>query len=110
MTERMDPRRLEEQLQRKESEASQLRRNLRELRAKFQQLERAFEINLQSQVYLEVELNRVQLESEGRLQHKYFFFLSFLLLRCVCSKNFSHTAPGIVVSPPPLSLFFALYC
>ena len=97
----MDPRRrcLEEQLQRKESEASELRRNLRELGSKFQQLERAFEMNLQSQVYLEVELNRVQLESEGRLRNKYFFF------RCVCSKNFSRAVAGIIV---PLSFSLSL--
>ena len=77
----MDPRRqyLEEQLQRKESEASELRRNLRDLGTKFHQLERAFEINLQSQVNLEVELNRVKLESEGRLRQKYFFFFSLRL-------------------------------
>ncbi|CAL7936073.1 unnamed protein product [Xylocopa violacea] len=63
----MDPRQryLEMQLQRRESEASELRRNLRELRTKFFQLERAFEINLQSQARREVQFNRVKLESEG---------------------------------------------
>ncbi|XP_076764043.1 uncharacterized protein LOC143431301 [Xylocopa sonorina] len=63
----MDSRRryLEMQLQRRESEASELRRNLRELGTKFFQLERAFEINLQSQARQEVEFNRMKLESEG---------------------------------------------
>ncbi|XP_017887799.2 uncharacterized protein LOC108629557 [Ceratina calcarata] len=55
---------LEEQLQRRESEAVELRRNLRELGTKFFQLERAFEINLQSQSRREVEFNRMKLESE----------------------------------------------
>lgn len=56
---------LEEQLQRRE--ASELRRNLHELSGKFFQLERAFEINLQSQARQEVEFNRVKVECEGEL-------------------------------------------
>lgn len=60
-------RRLEEQLRRRESEVSELRRNLAELRAKFFQLERAFEINLQSQGRREAEFNRMKQESEGKL-------------------------------------------
>ncbi|CAK9803606.1 hypothetical protein ANTPLA_LOCUS3724 [Anthophora plagiata] len=55
---------LEEQLQRRESETLELRRNLRELETKFFQLERAFEINLQSQTHREVEFNRMKLEGE----------------------------------------------
>ncbi|XP_061933306.1 myosin-1-like isoform X1 [Apis cerana] len=55
---------LEEQLQRRESEASELRRNLHELSGKFFQLERAFEINLQSQALQEVEFNRMKVEYE----------------------------------------------
>ncbi|PBC32825.1 hypothetical protein APICC_07457 [Apis cerana cerana] len=66
ITERMDSRQryLEEQLQRRESEASELRRNLHELSGKFFQLERAFEINLQSQALQEVEFNRMKVEYE----------------------------------------------
>lgn len=56
---------LEEQLQRRE--VSELRRNLHELSGKFFQLERAFEINLQSQARQEVEFNRVKVECEGEL-------------------------------------------
>lgn len=69
ITERMDSRQryLEEQLQRRESEASELRRNLHELSGKFFQLERAFEINLQSQALQEVEFNRMKIEYEGEL-------------------------------------------
>ncbi|KOC60098.1 hypothetical protein WH47_08088 [Habropoda laboriosa] len=55
---------LEEQLQRRESETLELRRNLRELGTKFFQLERAFEINLRSQTHREVQFNRMKLESE----------------------------------------------
>lgn len=57
---------LEEQLQRRESEVSELRRNLRELEGKFFQLERAFQVNLQLQNRREVEFNRVKLENEGK--------------------------------------------
>ncbi|XP_076248681.1 uncharacterized protein LOC143188358 [Calliopsis andreniformis] len=55
---------LEKQLRKRESEVSELRRNLAELRTKFSQLERAFEINLQSQGRREVEFNRMKQESE----------------------------------------------
>ncbi|CAK9798433.1 hypothetical protein ANTQUA_LOCUS1632 [Anthophora quadrimaculata] len=55
---------LEEQLQRRESETLELRRNHRELETKFFQLERAFEINLRSQTHREVEFNRMKLEGE----------------------------------------------
>lgn len=51
-------------MQRRESEASELRRNLHELSGKFFQLERAFEINLQSQARQEVEFNRMKVEYE----------------------------------------------
>ncbi|XP_053970653.1 uncharacterized protein LOC128872223 [Hylaeus volcanicus] len=53
---------LEKQLQKRESEASELRRNLHELRTKFFQLERAFETNLQVQTEQEVEFNRTKHE------------------------------------------------
>ncbi|XP_076667392.1 uncharacterized protein LOC143368493 [Andrena cerasifolii] len=58
----MDPQQwyLEEQLRRRESEVSELRGNLDELRTKFFQLERAFEINLQLQTRREVEFNRMK--------------------------------------------------
>lgn len=79
ITERMDSwqRYREEQLQRTESEASELRRNLNELRTKFFQLERAFEINLQSQARLELQFNRTKLESEGRSQQRFVRCLRF---------------------------------
>ncbi|XP_034184820.1 uncharacterized protein LOC117606470 [Osmia lignaria lignaria] len=59
-----DQRYLEEQLQRRESEVSELRRNHRELEAKFFQLERAFQVNLELQNRQEVEFNRVKLENQ----------------------------------------------
>nr|XP_003702131.2 PREDICTED: uncharacterized protein LOC100882508 [Megachile rotundata] len=55
---------LEEQLQRRESEVSELRRDFRELRAKFFQLERAFQLNLQLQSRQEIEFNRVKLQNQ----------------------------------------------
>lgn len=66
---------LEEQLQRRESEASELRRNLRELGTKFFQLERAFEINLQSQSRRELEFHRMKQESEGKSQQRFVLYL-----------------------------------
>lgn len=65
----MDPQQwyLEEQLRRRESEVSELRGNLDELRTKFFQLERAFEINLQLQTRREVEFNHMKQGSRGKL-------------------------------------------
>ncbi|XP_076276679.1 uncharacterized protein LOC143207289 [Lasioglossum baleicum] len=55
---------LEEQLQRRESEVSELRTTLREVGAKFVQLEQAFKTNLRLQVRREARLDRLKREGQ----------------------------------------------
>lgn len=66
----MDPRHryLAEELQRKESEVSELHSHLHETRAKFIQLEQAFKTNLQLQTRREAEFDRLKDEVQGNCQ------------------------------------------